>query len=145
MKELSYKDAPHDWAICYQDDCPMKDSCLRRAIARLAPATLKKHVTVLPSVREGDKCSFFATAEPVCIARGMKGMLPSVGSERVTAIRHGLYGLFGSQANYYRYRRGMYDITPEQQARVSRLFKKYGFTGEVKYDQTRIDYYFPKR
>ena len=145
MKELSYKDAPHDWAICYQDDCPMKDSCLRRAIARLAPATIKKHITVLPTAREGDKCPFFATAEPVRIVRGMTRLLPSSGSERVTAIRHGMYGIFGSQTNYYRYRKGMYDITPEQQKRVNRLFKKYGFTGEIKYDKSRMDYYFPKR
>lgn len=145
MPELSYPLAPHDWAICYQDDCPMKDSCLRRAIARLAPATVKKHVTVLPIARDGDHCPFFATAEPVCIARGMTKLLPRFGSKRIMTIRQGMYGIFGSQTHYYRYRKGKYDITPEQQSRVSRLFRKYGFTGEIEYDQTRMDYYFPKR
>ena len=145
MKELSYKDAPHNWAICFQDDCPLSAQCLRHAIAKLAPPTLTHHVTVLPAARKGDRCTFFATTEPARIARGMTRLLPSEGSERITAIRQGMYGIFGSQTHYYRYRRGEYDITPEQQKRVSRLFKKYGFTGEIQYDDTRMDYYFPKK
>ncbi len=145
MKKLTYKDAPHDWAICFQHDCPLCDRCLRHAVALLVPPTLTHHVTVLPAAREADRCRLFATTEPARIARGMTNLLPSEGSERITAIRHGMYSIFGSQTQYYRYRRGDYDIDPEQQKRVSRLFKKYGFTGEVHYDETRMDHYFPKK
>lgn len=143
MKEVRYKDAPHDWAICFQHDCPLAERCLRHAVAMLVPAEVIRHVTVLPSAREGDQCRLFASAEPVRIARGMKRLIPRIYSEKVTAIRQGLYGIFGSKSSYYRYRDGDYDITPEQQARVAALFRKYGVEAEPQYDHTTVTYYFP--
>ncbi|MBR1682418.1 MAG: hypothetical protein IJ700_03565 [Bacteroidaceae bacterium] len=143
MKKLTYKDAPHDWAICFQDDCPRRERCLRHAVALLAPPALTHHATVLPAAREGDPCSLFATAEPVRLARGMKGIMQGVPKGQTTDIRQGLYGIFSSCPHFYRYRRGDYDITPEQQERVAALFRKHGITTEPHYDKTTIDYYFP--
>lgn len=144
MQQLSYSLAPHDWAICFQHDCPLANSCLRHAVALLAPAHLTHHVTVLPAAREGDHCSLFATSEPIRIARGMKHLILRTYSEKVTAIRHGLYDIFGSKSSYYRYRDGDYDITPEQQARIAALFRKHGAAVEPQYDHTALTYYFPK-
>lgn len=143
MKNLSYKDAPHDWAICFQNECPLSDRCLRHAVAKLAPPTLTHHVAVLPTARQGDQCSLFATAEPVRMARGMKGILKGLTSRQATDLRHGLYAIFGSCPHFYRYRAGRYPITPEQQARVAALFRKHGIEGEPHYDTTTLDYYFP--
>ena len=143
MKELTFKDAPHEWAICFQDDCPLAKSCLRHAVAMLAPADLTRHVTVLPAARKDGQCSLFATAEPVRIARGMKRLIPRIYSEKVTAIRQGLYGIFGSKSSYYRYRDGDYVITPEQQARIAALFRKHGVEAEPVYDHTSHTFFFP--
>lgn len=144
MKKLTYKDAPHDWAICFQNDCPLSDRCLRHAVAQLAPPTLTHHVTVLPAAREGDHCRLFATAEPVRIARGMKQMLAPGSTGTDSAIRHQLFGIFGSRTHYYRYRDGEYDITPEQQRKVLNVLRKYGFRSEEPFDHYTTQYYFPK-
>ena len=144
MLQLSYSLAPHDWAICFQYDCPMKDTCLRHAIALQAPANLTHHATVLPAARQGDHCTLFATAEPVKIARGMKRMLSSDGYGVQSAIRHGLFGIFGSRSRYYRYRDGEYDITPEQQQRVIDYLRRYGFKSNEPFDHYTTQYYFPK-
>ena len=98
MKKLSYKDAPRDWAICFQNDCPLSDRCLRHAVAQLAPSTLTHHVTVLPAARQGDQCSLFASTEPVRIARGMTGIMKGIPSGKATDLRKELYNIFGSCA-----------------------------------------------
>ena len=143
MKTLSFSLAPRDWAICYQHDCPWANRCLRHAVALLAPANLTHHNTVLPAAREGDTCRLFATAEPVKIAHGMKSMLPRTSFGWVSAVRQELYKVFGSVAMYYRYRDGRYSITPEQQACVEAVFRKYGIEEQPEYDSTALDYYFP--
>jgi len=137
--------APTNWAICFQHDCPMAERCLRHAVALLAPAGLTQHNTVLPSAREGDTCRLFATCEPCLIARGMKSTLPRVYSEKITAIRKDLYKVFGSVPMFYRYRDGMYDITPDQQRRIEAVFKKHGMKDAPKYDKTTLAYFFPSK
>ena len=54
MQELTYSLAPDDWALCFQHDCPMAESCLRHAVGLLAPVGLAQHATVLPGVTVGD-------------------------------------------------------------------------------------------
>lgn len=143
MTTLSYQDAPHDWAICFQDDCPLCDRCLRHAVAQLAPAGLTHHATVMPAAREGDSCRLFVTAEPVRMGRGMKGILTGIPSGLAMSIRQGLYAIFGSCPHFYRYRAGRYLVTPNQQARIVALFRKHGITTEPHYDETTYTYYFP--
>ena len=59
------------------------------------------------------------------------------------ALRHALYGIFGSQPQYYRYRNGRYAITPVLQERVAQLFRMHGIDHEPEYDAASLEYYFP--
>lgn len=144
MEKLTYSLAPRNWAICFQHECPLADKCLRHAVALLAPAELEYHKTVLPGARKGDRCSLYVTTEPVRMARGMKRLLPRGSAGQAMEIRQGLYNIFGSCPQYYRYRAGKYDITPEQQARVAALFRRFSITAEPKFDHTSFAYYFPE-
>jgi hypothetical protein len=141
---LTYSLAPHNWAICFQGDCPLKDTCLRYAIGQLAPADLTHHATVLPAARQGDHCTLFATKEPVRIARGMTRLLAPGSTGQESVIRQGLFSLFGSRTHYYRYRNGDYDITPEQQERVITYLRRFGYEGSEPFDHYTTTYYFPK-
>ena len=144
MKELTYYQAPHDWAICFQDDCPLKDTCLRHAIARLAPDSLTHHSIVLPAARHGDRCSLFATKEPVQFARGMKSLLPRAARGELRLLREGLYAIFGSTSRYYLFREGKYPITPQQQQSIQALFRRHGINSAPHYDSIIEEFYFPK-
>lgn len=145
MEELSYSLAPASWPICFQSDCPLANTCLRHAVGQLAPADLAQHRVVLPGARKDGNCRFFASAEPVVIARGMSKLMPHASYETQMTIRHSLYSIFGSRSQYYRYRNGELDITPEQQRLVAQLFRDCGISEAPRYDQTRTTYYFPKR
>ncbi|MBQ9294822.1 MAG: hypothetical protein IJ219_07855 [Bacteroidaceae bacterium] len=143
MKPLSYSDAPTDWAVCLQDDCPLAQNCLRRTIGRMMPEGTLQHAIVLPAAREGDRCRLFAQAEPVQIAHGMSHLLDGLPSGLASTLRHRLYDIFGSKPQFYRFREGRYAISPEQQARVAALFTEYGITAKPQYDSTTEEFYFP--
>lgn len=144
MPVLTYSLAPHDWAICFQHDCPLAANCLRHAVALLAPADLKKHVTVLPAARQDGSCSLFATAEPQRIARGMKQLLVPGSHGASSDVRHALFNIFGSRSQYYRYRDGDYEISPELQKRVLRLLRRHGYKGQEPFDTYTTQFFFPK-
>lgn len=144
MQQLTYSLAPHDWAICFQDDCPMKDTCLRYAIARLVPTGITHHVTVLPAARQEDHCTLFATKEPVQIARGMKNLLPRAARGELRRLHEGLYAIFGCKSRYYLYREGKYPITPQQQQSIEALFRHYDINRTPHYDSITEEFYFPK-
>ena len=144
MQKLTYSLAPDEWAICFQNDCPMKNTCLRYAIARLAPADITHHVTVLPAARQDDHCTLFATKEPVQIAHGMKALLPRAAHGELRKLHQGLYAIFGSTSRYYLFREGKYPITPQQQQRITALFRQHGITSEPHYDSVTTEYFFPK-
>ncbi|MBQ7461007.1 MAG: hypothetical protein IJS63_01955 [Bacteroidaceae bacterium] len=143
MKILSYSDAPSGWAVCLQDDCPLREGCLRYAVGRLMPEGTLQHNMVLPAARQGDQCRLFATSEPVQIAYGMRQMLPRAANGNIRALRQELYDVFGSTPQFYRYRDGRYPITPEQQARIAELFQKHGIAEKPLYDRTSKEYFFP--
>ena len=143
MQELTYSLAPDDWALCFLHDCPLAEACLRHAVGLLAPPSLTRHAIVMPGARQGGQCCLFASKEPVRMARGMRHLLCGLPPEKVMALRHALYDIFGSQAQYYRYRNGRYAILPEQQERVAQLFRMHGIDCEPDYDTATLEYYFP--
>ena len=142
---LHFSDIPHDWAICFQQDCPLADTCLRHHAAMLAPESLRYHNTVLPGARNAETCTLFAEDKPVRIARGMKSMFPTEQSWLDKRLRAEVISIFGSRAQYYRYRVGDYTVSPEQQLRVAEAFRALGIKQEPRYDQTFLQYYFPKQ
>ena len=89
MKELTFSDIPHNWAICYDANCPLANRCLRHHAAKLAPDTLLEHNTVLPAARfvaqdcsDGTRqqtetesvCRAYVADEPVTLAYGMRNL-----------------------------------------------------------------------
>ena len=142
MKKISYSDAPLDWAVCLQDDCPMAQNCLRRAVGRKMPKNTLQHAIVLPAARQDNKCRLFIKAEPVQMAYGMTHLLDGLSTGQASTLRHRLYNIFGSKSQFYRFREGRYAISPQQQASVAALFEKNGITKKPTFDRTTEEYYF---
>jgi len=139
---LHFSDVPKEWAICFQHDCPLADTCLRYHAASLVPGDLKHHECVLPGARSGDTCSAFVSNQPVRLARGMKGLLSGIDYGRAVVMRRQLYEIFGSKSQFYRYSEGRWPIGPDVQARVSDLFHQMGIASEPQYDECFEGYNF---
>ncbi len=142
MKELSFSDAPHNWAICFQTDCPLSSTCLRRRIAELAPEHMMHHVMVMPSAREGEQCREFVSAEPVRMGWGMKSTFAGVKSYHYQEMRPLLESYFGSHTTFYRYYNGLRPITPDHQAWIAKLLKRFGYNAPLHFDREEEVYDF---
>ncbi|MBO4641768.1 MAG: hypothetical protein J5661_02775 [Bacteroidaceae bacterium] len=73
----------------------------------------------------------------------MKRLLASRSTGLASDIRRGLFDIFGSRSQYYRYRDGEYDISPEQQARVISHLQSFGYQSDEPFDNYNEQYYFP--
>ncbi len=142
MKNLSFSDAPHNWAICFQTDCPLGSTCLRRRIAELAPEHMMRHVMVMPSAREGEQCREFVSAEPVRMGWGMKSTFAGVKSYHYQEMRPLLESYFGSHTTFYRYYNGIRPITPDHQAWIAKLLKRFGYKAPLRFDREEEVYDF---
>ena len=142
MKNLSFSDAPHNWAICFQTDCPLGSTCLRRRVAELAPANLMRHVMVMPSAREGEQCREFVSAEPVRMGWGMKSTFAGVKSYHYQEMRPLLESYFGSHTTFYRYYNGIRPITPDHQEWIAKLLKRFGYNAPLRFDREEEVYDF---
>lgn len=142
MKELSFSDAPHNWAICFQTDCPLSSTCLRRRIAELAPENMMRHVMVMSSARKGEQCREFVSAEPVRMGWGMKSTFAGVKSYHYQEMHPLLESYFGSHTTFYRYYNGLRPITPDHQAWIAKLLKRFGYNAPLRFDREEYVYDF---
>lgn len=142
MKELSFSDAPYNWAICFQTDCPLGSTCLRRRVAELAPKDLVRHVVVMPSAREDERCLEFVLAEPVRMAWGLKATFSHVKSYHYQEMRPLLESHFGSHTTFYRYYNGLRPITPQHQEWIVSLLHRFGYDAPLRFDREEDMYDF---
>ena len=142
MKELSFSDAPYNWAICFQTDCPLGSTCLRRRVAELAPKDKMRHVMVMPSAREGDRCREFVSAEPVRMAWGLRATFSRVKSYHYQEMRPMLESHFGSHTTFYRHYNGLRPITPQHQEWIASLLRRFGYDAPLRFDREEYAYDF---
>lgn len=133
--------APSDWAVCFQDECPLAASCLRHAVGLLVPSSVTSHNCVLPNARKDDDCRLFVHNEPVRIAYGMAKNMALGRNDVGKAVRQELFKLFGSRTHFYRYFNGEYPITPKQQQSVIAILKRYGIN-RAPFDTYTTEYCF---
>lgn len=144
--ELRFDDLPHWWAICTDTVCPLRDRCLRRHAATLAPPAATSHLCIIPHDRGGQPCPHFVEQSTVRLARGFEGIFTGVHFEHRTpmklAIMAYLGGTMTNKGTYYRYLRGERLLSPEQQAWICRLMERYGYSPDVRFDSYVDDYIF---
>lgn len=144
MKELNYSDIPHTWAVCFQNDCPMAQQCLRYHAAQLLPADKKTHNTVLQTARNDESCQLYVADQPVKVAYGMTKLFSGLKPLAASDLRQQVEVVFGSRTQYYRYREGRYPISPKQQALIADIFARNGLSADLKFDRIEEKYYFPR-
>ena len=89
-KELKWKNVPSDWALCYNQNCPMHERCLRWQAAQLAPEELTVCRCVMPQALKDGQCPHFATTEKVRMARGFMHLYDKVLKDDYTSLRKAL-------------------------------------------------------
>ena len=142
MKEWKME-IPEWWAVCQNGKCELADGCLRYKVFERIGMTVDKWTSVMPGAMNNGKCRCFVKDEKVKIARGFDNMFAHVKrrGDR-SALRQQLTDYLGSKGTYYRYKHGERLLSPEQQRWILDLFRRYGYTENVDFDNYICDYYY---
>ncbi|MCR5180787.1 MAG: DUF6078 family protein [Bacteroidaceae bacterium] len=142
MEIIDFKEVPSKWALCFQSECPLATSCLRFSAGLQMPEQVTHHMAVMKGARKGDSCSMYREARLEVIARGMTSLFDGLQQQVAMDIRKEVIKLFGSRAQYYRYRAADYPLTPALQEQINQIFKKYGVDHPAQFDHTTMGFDF---
>ena len=141
-KELLIEKAKVGYTVCYQDQCPLCQQCLRWQVGQHVPNTASTYRCVNPHF-EGvttDNCPMYRNDQKVRFAKGMTHIFNNDMPKRVeSAVRYGIIGLT-NRTYYYEYRKGERLIPPALQENIRDLFRENGWTDNVQFDGYVEDY-----
>ena len=138
MDKLSFNfdSVPSIWELCFNKDCPHKDTCMRYFVGQHLPDDKNIGLAVFPNALQNGRCEFYVEKKVIRAAWGFHNLFLNVKHVDDTPIRREIQQYLGSRPTYYRYMNGQLTLTPEQQADIIDIFRSYGYT-----EQLRFDYY----
>lgn len=140
---LTWEKVPQGWALCFNAECPLCQSCLRRQAGQLAPQELTVTRCITPSALAKGTCPHFASSEPIQYARGFSTIYDRVLKSDYTPLRKQMTLMLSGKRYYYEYKRGERRLSPEQQEAIRELFTSRGYADSVRFDATEQDFDFP--
>ena len=140
--ELLSQKAGEGYMVCFKEDCPFHEGCLRWKVGQFVPATQLRCNCVNPHHESAGTahCEMYRPGEKVLMAKGMthiftddmpRGLEPFI---RTTLIEH------WRRTAYFEYRNGTRLIPPALQEAIRNLFRENGWTEEVQFDGYVEDY-----
>lgn len=133
---------PFNWVLCYISECSRKEECMRYQVCLKAPDKVTRNICVLPTVMRRETCPYFHPIKIVRAAIGFRGIFHEVKERHHAAMRAEIAAYLGGGGTFYRYRNGNKPLMPEQQEWIRKLFRKYGYSEEVEFDDYEDLYRF---
>ena len=128
-----YEKMPEHYLLCFNEGCPLGDSCLHRLAARSGRQKDELVTAVNPARCNGDSCRHYKENKVVTMAYGMVDSFHEVKADHIASLRNTLINHFG-RGSYYLRRNGLRAITPEEQQYIGSIFRSFGY--EARYDRT---------
>ena len=151
MKDEEYKtnlpvltadQIPPSYARCFQSDCPKADTCARFLAGKYIPEGQVRGDAVYPTARQGGDCKMYKQTRVIRAAYGFKALFAEVKQKDDTPLRSRIKAYLGGNTTDYRYHHGEKLLTPEQQEWILKLFRRRGYTEELRFDGYRELYDF---
>lgn len=140
--DLNFENVPNGWALCFNENCKMKDACLRYMAGQKAPDDLTTATCVTPRALKDDECKKFAAERYDTEAWGMSHLFDGVQHDHYGPMRDAIFAILGRR-NYYRYNKGERRLSMKQQQQIANLFKRYGYDDAPTFDHYVTVLQFP--
>lgn len=127
IQKLRAEDVPPSWNICRNHECPKREECLRYVAAPIVEAVRDHGPAVYQSALVNGKCRMFHRLRVIRTAWGLRPLFSKIRHEDYNFLRSEVICYFGSRSQYFRYNRGDYRLTPEQQEEVLDIFRRQGY------------------
>ena len=141
--ENIFRKVPASWQICFLEDCPVKEKCLRYMLADQQTKKCDFGPAIFPTIKRNEKgCKMYVTSEPVLMAWGFETLFSEVKNRDIKVLRKFVKDCVGGHSNYYRYNNGQRLLTPELQTQIIGKFKEYGYLDNLIFDHYAYVYDF---
>ena len=141
-KDFDHKQVPFDWLLCYVSDCSHREECMRYQVCQQMPEGVSHHPCVLPNAVRTAQCPYFHAIKKVRVAIGFQNIFYDVKARDIAQMRSELAAYLGRGGSYFRYRKGALQLSPAQQEWIRKLFRRYGYSEDVRFDDTKDVYVF---
>lgn len=141
---FDFNDVPSTWALCFDDKCKCKKDCLRHIAVCNVPDDVIFGPAVYPKTNSENVCQMFVKAEKENAAYGLLDIYKNVKQQHYREIKDEVMNLLGGKTAYYRYNKGVYLLSPEQQTAIGQIFSKYGYDKNIKFNNYKSAYKFGK-
>ena len=141
-QEIFRTKAKEGYTVCFAEQCPLREQCLRFLVGQYIPDTKSTYHCVNPRYQDvaTERCTLFRNSEKVKFAKGMKNIFNAEMPRKVEPfVLQRLIDLH-CHTYYYEYRRGARLIPPAVQEEVRSLFREAGWNEEVHFDGYVEDY-----
>lgn len=135
-RSIDYSKMPTSYAVCWNKECRLADTCLRFSAAINLSSERKESNSVnLNSVNwEDGKCGMFHTTQMVKVAYGIKNLYDEVPRKKAVLIHAMLEAEFGKN-RYYDYYNSRKPIPPRHQDFIHEVFARICPNVEVCFDR----------
>ena len=129
------------YLVCFIDDCPLHETCLRWVVGQYADQNLVSHISVNPRNPRmgGDDCQMYREKVRVKVKRGLTQFYHEMPGYKEQAIRRQLISHFGRK-RYFQMRKGEAFIYPADQQVIERVCQQHGWTAPLVYDGEEEDW-----
>lgn len=132
-KAMAGKGLPYGWTYCFNEQCVVKDECVRFLSTRFLSEKRHSGNAVFPSAWRNGNCQYYEKLRIAKLAWGFDHLYRDVTLKDAPTLRCRLRGYLGSKGQYYRYKLGQLLLLPKQQLEIKELFHSYGYN-DVEFD-----------
>jgi hypothetical protein len=134
-KELTYKDFPWGYPLCFNNECAEKERCMHYQAMLLSPGDCHYGPTIFPTAWQDGTCKCFREKRLVQNAWGFKKLYDNVPKWQKAEARACVRSYFsGGCGPYYRVHNGENTISPKQQEEIMKIIAQFGSTEGIKFD-----------
>ena len=141
-QEIFTQKAVSGYTVCFAEQCPLREQCLRWKVGEQMPNTRSHYTCVNPYYQDvgTEHCSLFRNKEKVQFAKGMLHIFNDDMPRRIEPfVRSGIISRH-CRTYYFEYRNGKRLIHPSVQEEIRSLFRQAGWNEEIHFDSYIEDY-----
>ena len=140
--EFDYSQVPSWYVICTNENCPLREDCLRFIAGANVPESTEVALCVMPSALKDGHCRLYDKKTVAVMAKGFQTLYDKVLEKDFTSMRKAITRYLHGTKMYYEYKDGRRALTPEQQNWIRNYVKSQGYEWEVTFDHFSEAYVF---
>ena len=122
------EDVPSRYIVCFNEQCSLRQQCTRWLAGQAVSTRSTYGPCVYPTTCKGDQCPMYRQLRIIRLAWGFRPLFSDVWHEDYADIRFEVIHYFRSESDFWRYNRGYYKLTPEQQEAILDIFHRYEYS-----------------